>query len=127
MAKETNGGRRKRLVRSVEFKHQAVQRMEAGECISALSRELEVGRKVLYQWRERFRQEGMKGFERRPVRARRDQVLETTAGQIAALERKVGQQALLIDFLQKAFKRVEDSRRDNNASGAKASTGRSEA
>jgi hypothetical protein len=46
---------------------------------------------------------------------------------VAELERKIGQQALDIDFLGRAFKRVRESRRKNTAAGATASTERSEA
>lgn len=127
--KKKTGG--KHVVHPADFKLQAVQRMEAGYCISALSRELGVRRKLLYEWRESFRKRGMAGLERRPGRERlsieqREQHLcEDSARQIVELERKVGRQALLIDFLRRAFKRVEDLRRDNHESGAKASTGRS--
>ncbi len=127
--KKKTGG--KHVVHPAEFKLEAVRRMEAGECVSALSRELGVRRKLLYEWRERFRQRGMAGLERRPGRERlrigerEQQLVENTARQVAELERKVGRQALLIDFLRRAFKRVEDLPQNNNASGAKASTGRS--
>lgn len=43
---------------SREFKLAALARMEAGENVSALARELGVRRKYLYQWRERFRAGG---------------------------------------------------------------------
>jgi len=46
---------------------------------------------------------------------------------VADLERKIGQQALDIDFLRRAFKRVKDARRKNIEPGATASTERSEA
>lgn len=131
MAKKKKTGGGKHVIRSVEFKLQALQRIEAGACVSALSRELGVRRKLLYEWRARFRVGGRRALERRPGRERlsleqrQQQVREDTARQIAELERKVGRQALLIDFFQRAFKRVEDGRADHNASGAKASTGRS--
>ena len=40
---------------SREFKLAALDRMSAGENVSALARELGVRRKCLYQWRDRFR------------------------------------------------------------------------
>lgn len=40
---------------SREYKLEALRRMEAGENVSALSRELGVARKCLYQWRDRYR------------------------------------------------------------------------
>ncbi len=37
---------------SRDFKLSALARMESGENVSALSRELEVRRKLLYEWRD---------------------------------------------------------------------------
>jgi len=48
------------------------------------------------------------------------------AKRIAELERKVGQQALEIDFLARAFKRVKEDRQRNTTAGDPASTERSE-
>jgi hypothetical protein len=50
---------------------------------------------------------------------------EAAQAQIAELQRKVGRQALEIDFLRRAFKRVEESRRKSGKDGVKASTERS--
>lgn len=43
----------------------------------------------------------------------------------AELERKVGQQAVQIDFLTRAFKHIKESRRNSGATGGTASTERS--
>lgn len=48
-------GRDDQRLFSREFKLAAVTRMAAGENVSALSRELGVARKCLYQWRDRVR------------------------------------------------------------------------
>ena len=40
---------------SREFKLEALRRMEAGEKVSVLARELGVSRKSIYQWRDRYR------------------------------------------------------------------------
>jgi len=40
---------------SREFKLEALRRMEAGDNVSALARELGVSRKSIYQWRDRHR------------------------------------------------------------------------
>src|SRR6516165_12107858 len=40
---------------SREFKLEALRRMEAGENVSVLARELRVSRKSIYQWRNRYR------------------------------------------------------------------------
>ncbi len=118
-------------IHTPEFKLDAVQRMEAGEGVAALSRELGVRRKVLYDWRARYRARGLAGLQRGPGRERstaaqrQQRAAEDAARHIAELERKVGRQALLIDFLQRAFKRVKELRQANSEPGATASTGRS--
>ena len=43
---------------SREFKLKAIERLEAGESGTALSRELSVKRTILYRWREAFRRGG---------------------------------------------------------------------
>jgi hypothetical protein len=65
------------------------------------------------------------GRERLTAEQRQQRVCEDAARQIAELERKVGRQALLIDFFQRASQRVEELRQNNSESGATASTGRS--
>ena len=64
---------------SREYKLAAVSRMAAGENVSALSRELGVARKCLYQWRDRLRIGGPVALRSRgrPTRA---EVLEMRAG-----------------------------------------------
>ena len=43
---------------SRDFKLEALRRMEAGENVSVLARELGVSRKSIYKWRERYRLAG---------------------------------------------------------------------
>ncbi len=109
--------------------------MAGGESVSALHRELGIKRSVLYRWRDRYRADGEAGLNRRVGRpprqlgearaARQGRTPEQAAAErIAALERKIGQQALEVDFLKGAFKRVKELRQSNSARGAKASTDR---
>ncbi len=130
MARERKSGKKHR-VHTAEFKVKAVRRMEQGECVSAISRELGVQRGMLYFWRSVYQQGGPAALERKPGRERQtaekaaqDREREA-ARQIAELERKVGRQALAMDFLQRAFKRVEEQRRKSTAPGGTASTKRS--
>jgi hypothetical protein len=44
--------------------------------------------------------------------------------QIAELERKIGQQAVQLDFFARAFRRVKGSRPNSGSAGATASTRR---
>jgi len=118
-----------------EFKVNVAQRILDGESVSAVEHELQIKRAVLYRWRDAYRQQGAAGLQRprgRPVGVRNLSLPmaspeEVAAHRIAELERKIGQQALDVDFFRRAFKRVKESRRKNTAAGATASTERSEA
>jgi transposase len=112
----------KKELRTVEFKQAAVRRMLAGEDVSRLSRELKVKRSILYRWRASFLKEGAAGL--RPIGRpgqRDERKAELLEASVAALQNKVGQQTMVIDFLRRAFKRVEESRRPNRNSGGTAS------
>ena len=118
-----------------EFKEGVAQRIVNGESVSALHQEFQIKRSVLYRWRDAYRKDGASGLQRpvgrppgvpnppRPVAGPE----EAAARRVAELERKIGQQALDIDFLRRAFKRVKASRRKNVETGGTASTERSEA
>ena len=124
-AKKPGGQQQRR--HAAEFKVSVVQRMLAGEPVAALSREVKVKRTLLYRWRDIYRKHGMGGFHR-PVgrpRLKPEEKKSTSEDRIRELERKVGQQALVIDFLQRACKRVEALRQESKGSGATASTERS--
>jgi len=120
-------GASKARCHSVEFKVGVVQRMMAGEPVAKLSREVKVKRTLLYRWREAYRKQGEAGFRRPVGRPRRNPVERpaTAEARIRELERKVGQQALVIDFLQRAFKRVKELRSASKGSGVTASMERS--
>ena len=108
-----------------EFKLAAVRRLEAGESGSALARELEVKREKLYDWLaqvERYGVEGaFPGAGRRPGGSARVEPGREAQARLAELERKVGRQAMEIDFLSAALRRVEDLRRPSIVSGTGAS------
>jgi len=110
-----------------EFKLQVVQRMMAGESVSRLSREVKVKREMLYRWRDAYRKGGTAGLQRPQGRPRQkpDPGMPAAQARIRELERKVGQQALVMDFLQRAFKRVKALRRASIEPGATASMERS--
>jgi len=118
-----------------EFRVQVAQRIEQGESVSKLHHELQIKRSVLYRWRDAFRKEGAGGLARaagRPPGVPNPATPkpgvspeETLREHIAALERKVGQQAIQLDFFARAFKRVKESSRPSASTGATASTRRS--
>jgi transposase len=103
---------------SKELKLEAVRRIQAGESVAGLSRALEVRATELYRWcreREQFGERAFAG-KGRPL-AEPDRVAE--------LERKIGQQALEIDFLKRALQHVEEQRQLQALSGGARSTNKS--
>ena len=119
---------------SPEFRVQVAQRIECGESVSRLHHELNVKRSILYRWRDAYRKEGAAGLTRavgrpagvNPVTPKPGvSAEESLRQQIAALERKVGQQAVQLDFFKRAFKRVKESNQASLSAGATASTRRS--
>lgn len=111
-----------------EFRVSVAERLLNGEGASALSRELQIKRSVLYRWRDRYRKEGTEGLRRprgrppgavsRPRGAKRPvQAAGPGDSKIAELERRLGQLALENDFLRRAFKRVKEAHSKNNVPG----------
>src|ERR1700675_86843 len=60
---------------STAFKEDVVRRLEAGEALAKVSRELGIARKLLYEWRSAWRRHGVAGLNRKrgpkPGRRRR--------------------------------------------------------
>jgi transposase len=114
---------------SREFKLQIVERIVAGEPIGALSQELGVHRQLLYKWRDAYRRGDPPRARGRPRKAEGSgagtEELEAARRRIEALERKVGQQALEIDFFKGALRHIEASRPANGKPGGTASSRRS--
>jgi len=120
---------------SAEFRVQVAQRILQGESVSKLHHELAIKRSMLYRWRDAYRKEGGAGLARsvgRPAGAPNPatpkpgvSAEESLRQQIAVLERKVGQQAVQLDFFKRAFKRVKESNQASRGAGATASTRRS--
>jgi transposase len=108
---------------SPAFKEAAMARVEAGEALAAVARSLDLNRKLLYEWRNAFRAEGLAGLSRKRGRkpgwrARAPELVpddppfvtppggsELTRAQrrIAELERLAGRQQMGLDFFQKAL------------------------
>jgi transposase len=86
-----------------EFKLAAVRRLEAGVSIGEAARALEVNPNVLHRWKREFREGTGNAF---PGNGKQ----RWSEGRIAELERKVGQQALEIDFLKGCLQRIEEQR-----------------
>ena len=87
-----------------EFKEAAIRRLELGASVAEVARACEVNPNVLHRWRRELGEFGTKAFAG-PGRSRAEE------NRIAALERKVGRQALEIDFLRGCLEHVEEQRR----------------
>jgi transposase-like protein len=103
---------------SKEVKLEAVRRLESGESSAVIARSLEIHRSDLHRWRRELREHGENAFSGvGKKRAEEDRV--------AQLERKIGQQALEIDFLKRALQHVEQQRQLRALTGGAASTSKS--
>src|SRR5271168_319606 len=98
-----------------EFKLAAVRRLEQGVSIGEAARALEVNPNVLHRWRREFRQGPGNVF---PGNGKQ----RWSEGRIAELERKIGQQALELDFLKGCLQRIEEQRMLQALSGKPSST-----
>ena len=86
-----------------EFKQTAVRRLQSGQSIAEVARALEVNPSELHRWRRELQEHGEHAFS--GVGKKRAE-----ASRVAELERKVGQQAMEIDFLKRALQHVEEQR-----------------
>jgi transposase len=87
-----------------EFKLAALQRLEMGASVAEVARTFEVNPNVLHRWRREFREGPGNAF---PGLGKR----RWEEGRVAQLERKIGQQALEIDFLKGCLQRIEEQRK----------------
>jgi len=86
-----------------EMKLAAIQQLETGSSAAEVARAFEINPNLLHRWRKEFRHGPGNAFP--GVGKRRWD--ET---KVAHLERKVGQQALEIDFLKGCLQRIEQQR-----------------
>jgi transposase-like protein len=128
MAKKTKKARKF----STEFKLEAVGRMAGAASIVGLAKRLGVRRKLLYEWRDRFEEEGRAGLERRrgrPPGSKSEEVPPPAPSaaelRIAELERLLGRKQLEVDFLKRAFEYVRGAASSHTSGGEKETTARS--
>lgn len=115
------------------FKLAAIKRLEAGEAVLPLARKLGVSRKVLHDWRKAWKLHGPAGLNRKrgpkpgprklrplaePSAKGSGSELVQARAKIAELERKVGQQALDIDFFHKALRALDAADRQGSIAAA---------
>lgn len=111
------------------FKLAAIKRLEAGEAVLPLARKLGVSRKLLHDWRKAWKLHGPAGLNRkrgpkpgpRKLRPLAEPAAKGSGGEltqarakIAELERKIGQQALDIDFFHKALRALDAADRQGS-------------
>lgn len=114
-------------VHSPEFKLRAVERMRAGENVSALASELRVRRKLLYEWKQLVEQGRPLRTMGRPARTPADAQAGSPAGaeRIRELELLVGQLTLENRFFEGALQRIEELRQARSVSSSGASSPKS--
>src|SRR6266536_3465704 len=115
------------------FKLVAIKRLEAGEAVLPLARKLGVSRKLLHDWRKAWKLHGPAGLNRkrgpkpgpRKLRPLAEPAAKGGSGElaqartkIAELERKIGQQALDIDFCHKALRALAAAARQGSIAPA---------
>src|ERR1041385_3624594 len=88
---------------SKEFKQTAVRRLQSGQSIAEVARALEVNPSELHRWRRELQEHGALAFS--GVGKKRGE-----ESRVAELERKVGQQAMEIDFLSSSGESVGNLR-----------------
>jgi transposase len=103
---------------TAEFKAEVIRRLELGASAAEVARACEVNPNVLHRWRRERREHGEKAF---PGWGQQ----RTEESRVAELERKIGQQALEIDFLRRCLQRVEEQRKLQALSGRPLFTKRS--
>jgi transposase len=86
-----------------DFKQTAVRRLNSGQSVAEVARALEVHPSDLHRWRRESQDHGERAF----LGAGKKRAEES---RVAELERKVGQQAMEIDFLKRALQHVEEQR-----------------
>jgi transposase-like protein len=110
---------------SDEFRSQAVGRMRAGARVKQLSRELNVARSVLFEWRSKAEQKRV-GFYEQEER-QQERKIQELRGEVRELQAKVGQQAMELDFFRGALRRVGAKIPDSGNAGKNRSVLRSAA
>src|ERR1700694_5383875 len=87
-----------------EFKEAAVRRLNLGASLVEVARACEVNANVLHRWKKELQELGANAFSGNgKSRAQEERV--------AQLERKVGRQAMELDFLSRCLQHAEEQRK----------------
>jgi transposase len=87
-----------------EFKEAAVRRLNLGASLAEVARACEVNANVLQRWKKELHELGAKAFSGNG-KSRADE------NRVGELERKVGRQAMELDFLQRCLQHAEEQRK----------------
>ena len=106
---------------SRELKIACMRELDAGKSLAEIARRYQLSPKRLETWKGEWRAKGELAFPGKgaPPQARLD------AERITELERKIGQQAMEIDFLKKVLQRFREHPLPVAGNGGAASTSRS--
>ncbi|MGJ5069843.1 transposase [Bradyrhizobium oligotrophicum] len=102
------------------YKLKAIKRVERGEGVLPVARDLGIARKLLHEWIKAWKAEGPEGLNRKrgpkpgphklkPVATYDDKrsALTQAKARIAELERLVGRQQMDLDFFRQALRALE--------------------
>jgi transposase len=102
------------------YKLKAIKRVERGEGVLPVARELGISRKILHDWIKAWKAHGPDGLNRKPgpkpgprqlkplaTYDDRRSALTRANARIAELERLVGRQQMDLDFFRKALRALE--------------------
>ncbi|MGC2750724.1 MAG: IS3 family transposase, partial [Candidatus Acidiferrum sp.] len=106
---------------SQKFRCQTVERMNACENILRLSRELGIHRRLLYKWRDQLEPTEAEG--ELPTQNSRESTLRK---EVSKLKRLLADKTVEMDFFRSALQKVRARRQQNDVTGEKASTVKSE-
>ena len=98
---------------SDEFRRMCVERMKQCDDISALSRELDIDRRLLYRWRDQL--DPPDKSEWPPPQNSRESTLRK---EVSQLKQVLAEKTLELDFFKGALQKIEARRQQSGGSGA---------
>ena len=99
-----------RRVFTRDFKLAAIKELDSGKPVGYVARRLEVNPNTLHRWRRELKKQPTKAFSGQGKRMLGE-------SREAELERKVGQQAMEIDFLKKLLRSLEEQQEAESGAG----------
>ena len=103
-----------------EFRRMCVERMKQCDDIVALSKELDIHRRLLYRWRDQ-----MDPVEKGEWPPPQNSLESTLRKEVGRLKRVLADKTVEVDFFKGALQKVEARRQQSDDSGEKASTTKS--